>query len=109
MRLSLITEWIYADGRDRQLYKDYSAVRDKMTTGRAMNGKMSINEFQQLLDDLERLVLRIHVDRDDKEQWQKDQIRNLLEHIAEARKITNPANIYKFIHILVGIIPTLMK
>ena len=87
----------------------YAEIRNKLMTGRTIRGEMPIGEFRQLLDDLEALVLKTPVDKDDKEQWQKDQIQNLTDQITSAREIANPANIYKFAHALIAIIPTLMK
>lgn len=111
MKLSLLTEWIFAENgcRDEQLYKDYEKIRNRLVTKQAVGGKMSIVDFQQTLDDLERFVFRITIDRDNKEQWQKDQVQNLLEQIAEARKISSPTNIFKFVQFFTGIIVTLMK
>ena len=83
MKLSLLNEWIQVDGRDETLSNALTKQCFRLLSPKPPPDA----ECTEILDELEKLVLAIIIDKDGKEQFQKDLISEILEHIKQARNL----------------------
>lgn len=103
MKLRLLTEWIYAEDRDSELYDQIRKIRFQLLNQSSLDG------LAEILDALESLVYKIPVDDGDKKQRQKDLLQNLLQHISAAKKTTNPHLIFQIAKDLDSLILPLLR
>jgi hypothetical protein len=85
MKLRLLTEWIYAEDRDSELYDKISKIRFKILA----KSSISVEDFDRFLDELEPLIYKIPIDKDGNEQQQKNHIQELAQEILIAKRFSH--------------------
>ena len=103
VKLRLLTEWIYAEDRDSELYNKISKIRF------ALLRQPSLDIFIELVDTLEPLVYKITIDEDYRPQYQRDLLQNLLQLIMAAKKINSPFLIFQAAKDLSAAITSLLR
>ena len=69
----------------------------------------NLDEYREILHQLDTLLIRTKIDQDKREQFQKDCLQNMLECIIKASKTTNAKFIIAITQEIIGAIRSLIK
>ena len=105
MKLSLLKEWAYAEGRDKELFGILSQIKFEILAP----GNLPVASFRELVEELKSWSADLIIDPDGTEQEQAEMKGEITQHISSGLRVDNRLDAHKWITALTKLLADFMR